>query len=178
MQNVLNTHRLIIRNAQLSELTDLMRVGHSWEDKHITEGDAFTEDYFIKSITEGDLPPIPNATSDNYRSWSIIKKDTMELIGFMETYMGYPNDDTLWIGMFLIDSEHQRHNYGQEVIENLNTMFENQNIEKIGVGVSLKNWKGLRFWHKMGFNSLFSVTGDSNYSDETHAFIGLTKMCL
>ncbi|GAU79797.1 hypothetical protein F3D3_4462 [Fusibacter sp. 3D3] len=159
----------------MRELDELMSVANTWENKVLTEGEAFTEDYFIKAIEEGDLPPIPNASRDHFDFYSILKKDTLEIIGFMEIYMGYPDDKTLWIGMFVIDSSQRRNHYGHEIISNLNTLYTKLPFSKVGVGVSLKNWRGLRFWHKMGFNTLFNVAGDIECTEETHALIGLIK---
>jgi len=175
MLNNDTTKRLIIKTAHLDELEKLMQVASSWKNKAITEGEAFTKAYFIKAIESGELPPIPNANHDHLDFYTILKKDTLEIIGFMETYMGYPDEDTLWIGMFVIDAQHQRNHYGHEIISNLKTLYTKYPFSKIGVGVSLKNWKGLQFWHKLGFNTLFTITGDTECTQDAHALLGLTK---
>lgn len=77
--------------------------------------------------------------------------------------------------MFLISKEYQKKGYAQEVIEFISSEGIKTEYEKIGIGVHLKNWKGLRFWTKSGFDKVLGIYGDDMYSKNTYALIGLEK---
>lgn len=169
------TKRLIINNASMQECEKLQKICGTWDDKKLIEGSEYENDYIYTCLTKGDLPPIPNASRENYRLKSIYLKEIGTIIGFFDLYYGYPSTNTIWISMFLISKDHQKNGYAQEVIEFISTEGIKTNYEKIGIGVHLKNWRGLRFWTKAGFDKVFSIFGDDIYSESTYALIGLEK---
>ncbi|MDQ0360800.1 GNAT family N-acetyltransferase [Breznakia pachnodae] len=169
----LTSDRLVIKDAVIEEEQQLKKICDSWTDKELLEGDAFTDDYIRKGILEGDLPPVENASKENHRFKSIYLDNT--IIGFIDLYLGYPTPDVLWIGLFVIDNEYQSKGYAKEVINVLGNEVRNTNYTKMGIGVYLKNWKGLNFWIKEGFNKITGMYGDKEYSENTFAFIGMIK---
>ena len=42
--------------------------------------------------------------------------------------------------------------------------------------MNLKNWKGLRFWTKAGFDKVIGIYGDKVYNQNAFALIGLEKI--
>lgn len=75
--------------------------------------------------------------------------------------------------MFVIDSKFQQNAYGKEVIQSLCEQCKLAQWKSIGLGVHLKNWKGLRFWNKNGFSKIIGIYGDKEYSDTSYSIIGL-----
>ena len=169
------TERLKMDFTREDEIEELLKIALSWEDKDTTDGDAFTRDYFIKALNREDLPPIEDANPENFSIMSIRDKESGALLGFMDTYKGYPNPKTLWMGMFVIDKSQRRHGYGKEVIECVASNAKKSGLEAMGVGVSLKNWNGLKFWHKVGFDTIFNIVGPSDFIHDETAHIGLYK---
>lgn len=90
-------------------------------------------------------------------------------------YHGYPHEDTLWIGMFVIDGKERRKGVGKEVMEALCSYGKGKGWKKIGLGVYLKNWTGLRFWISLGFTGIIGIYGDQAYREDTFSFLGLEK---
>jgi diamine N-acetyltransferase len=39
----------------------------------------------------------------------------------------------------------------------------------------MKNWKGLKFWSKNGFNTIMGIYGDKEYTTDSFAIMGLKK---
>ncbi|WDV44618.1 GNAT family N-acetyltransferase [Clostridiaceae bacterium M8S5] len=171
----MESNRLVIKKSSTIECERLQNICMSWDDKIKLEGEEFEDDYIEKCLKNGDLPPIQTASKDNYRLKSIYLKKGNELIGFFDLYYGYPAEDTIWIGMFLIDKKYQNNGYAREVIELVIKESNKTDYRKIGIGVYLKNWKGLRFWTRAGFDKVFTISGDKEYSDKTFALIGLEK---
>lgn len=168
------TERLIIRSSVLEDSRELNRICASWKDKIYVEGDGFSEGYIENCIINGDLPPIENADVSNFYMMTI-QDANGKIIGFFNLYHGYPNKDTLWIGLFVIDSEFQGKAFGQEVIKSICDECKKLECKSIGLGVYLKNWKGLRFWNNNGFNIITGVYGDKEYSENNFSLMGLRK---
>jgi GNAT superfamily N-acetyltransferase len=167
--------RIIILDSKLEDSDQLQKICWSWKDKKVTEGEAFDQNYVYKCLTKGDLPPIPSANKNNYRFKSIYLADNHTLIGFYNLYYGYPSKNVAWIGMFMIDEKYRGNNYAKEAIKIINDVCKEKGFEKIGIGVHLKNWSGLRFWTKVGFNHTTGIFGDASYQENNFAIIGLEK---
>ncbi|GAA0121801.1 MAG: GNAT family N-acetyltransferase [Clostridium argentinense] len=50
---------------------------------------------------------------------SIYSNKSNDIIGFIDIYHGYPNLQTLWISIFVLDRNIQNKGFGQEVIDAL-----------------------------------------------------------
>ena len=169
-----NTNRLIIRKAINDDIKDLNHICASWEDKIHLEGDGFPKGYIGNCINNGDLPPIKSTHISNYYLM-VIQKTDGKIIGFFDLYHGYQNNETVWISIFLIEKEVQGNSYGQEAINSICDECKKSGWRSIGLGVHLKNRKGLRFWNNNGFNKIIGIFGDKEYSATTFAIIGLKK---
>jgi GNAT superfamily N-acetyltransferase len=169
-----NTNRLVIRKAVLDDKEELNRICVSWEDKVLLEGDGFTTGYIEDCINNGDLPPLKNADISNYYMMTIQKADG-QIIGFFDLYHGYPDSETAWISIYVIDKDVQGNAYGQEAIKAICEECKTSGWKSIGIAVHLKNWKGLRFWKNNGFDKIIGIFGDKEYSENTFSVIGISK---
>lgn len=167
-----NTDRLLIRKAKLNDIDRLNRICESWRNKSKLEGAEFPEDYIENCIEKGDLPPMVNAEITNYY-FMVMQNSDGNIVGFFDLYHGYPDQDTLWIGIFLIEEKRQGKSYGSETIKSICDECEKAGWKSIGLGVHLKNWKALRFWNKHGFNKILGIFGDKDYSEHHYSVIGL-----
>jgi len=59
--------------------------------------------------------------------------------------------------------------YAREVFCYLAEEAEKSGFAKLRLGVHLKNWPALRFWHKVGFDRLVDIVGDAEHSEGTNA---------
>lgn len=176
---------LSFRQATESDVPSLTSIGNSWEEMAFTEGSAFSKDELAKSIKNGNLPPIPDASLQNYGLYLILSENACKTqskldskgspIGLLELYKGYPTPNTLWIGLFIIDSKYRRNGYGTQCLQSIINFAKSNDLTHIGIGVSLKNWRGLRFWHSIGFDKIERITGDVLYSEKTHALLSLSR---
>lgn len=57
-------------------------------------------------------------------------------------------------------------------------MKQKNEFVSIRVAVPLKNWNGIKFWHKCGFNNLTIVSIDGDFSEENYGCIELEKTIL
>ncbi|OFY44063.1 MAG: hypothetical protein A2X18_08050 [Bacteroidetes bacterium GWF2_40_14] len=169
------TNRIIIRNATSEDIGELRSICENWVDKKDIEGDLFDNNYIENCLSSGDLPPISCANKDYYRFKSICSKENSKIIGFFDIYHGYPTADTIWISILVIKSEIQHNGYGREVIEFISKEAKEKKYTSIGIGVHLKNWKGIRFWSINGFDKIKRISGDKNYSVNNFSIMFLEK---
>lgn len=172
----IKTPRLIIADAHMDECNELQDICSGWDEKVSLEGEPFEPEYIYKCLTEGDLPPLTTASKGLYQLKSVYLKDSGHLIGFIDLYHGYPSIDTLWISIFLLKKEFQQNGYAREVIGFLADESRRLGYLKIGIGVYLKNWKGLRFWTRAGFDRITGIAGDKDYGVDNFARIYLEKL--
>ena len=106
-----------------------------------------------KALTEGILPP--NGTMENYVFYSIYLGD--EIIGYFDYYLGFPNDDTVYISFVFIKDEYRGNGYAKEIILDFCDKMGGDGFKYIRLTVQLKNWNALKFWYKLGFSKIASL---------------------
>lgn len=172
----METADLRIQEASLIEVDALQNICESWRDKERLEGDVFDKDHAQKAVTTGHLPPVEDASKRRFHFKAIYEKASSTPIGLLELYEGYPKEETLWIGLLIIETSHQGKGYARQAIQALTEVSAASQFNKLGVGVALKNWKGLRFWTQAGFTHIRGIYGDKTYSPETFSLAALEKI--
>lgn len=128
----------------------------------------------IDCLTIGDLPP--NGIKDNFESLSIYEAGY--LIGYMTIYKGYPNTGNMYISFLYITNENRYMGFGKRIVDMIELFCKDNGFISIRIAVSLKNWNGIKFWHRCGFNNLTVVSTDGEFSDENYGCIELEKKIL
>ncbi len=168
------TEELTVRRATYADKDRLKEICSSWENKTELEGEEFPDSYIEDCLTEGDLPPVHNADKSNYYLMVIEDTDN-RVVGFFDIYHGYPDENTLWIGMYVIDKNSQGKSYGRESIQEFTRQAQSAGWKALGLAVYMKNWKGLRFWQKNGFDKIIGIYGEKEYGSNSFAIMGLRK---
>ncbi|WP_283624666.1 GNAT family N-acetyltransferase [Clostridium butyricum] len=139
--------------------------------------------YFMK--IEGEIGPSPdicfaegwypiNKSKNDFMMLSCYKEET--LIGWITLIKEYPKNDIVYISHFSIVDVEKHKGYGHKIIDMLCCYLKKEKIfNKVRILVSLKNWSGIRFWHKCGFNHITCTPYNVSYSEETFASIELEK---
>lgn len=103
-----------------------------------------------------DLNAFPEGVSDNQKIYRILYNKN-EPLGILDLITSYPNSDTFYIGLFLIDKEKQGLTYGSWVYNTVEEKMESLGYKKGRLGVLDNNSKGLKFWEKMGYRTTKTV---------------------
>ncbi len=167
------TDRLIIKNSVLEECETLQLVNEASDYIENWVGWKTPSNYAFLTLTDGNLPP--EGKKEQFYAKSIYIKQTNEIIGALELYNGYPTPEVLWIGWLFILPKYQRAGYAKEVVKYICAEAKQAGFEKVRLGVHLKNWPALRFWHAMGFDKIIKIAGDEVYSETTFASAVLEK---
>lgn len=93
-----------------------------------------------------ELPPHTTMSQKYYIGFYL--EDT--LIAVMDYIDGYPNNNTYWIGLFILDINYQRLGIGTKIISKF-IELSNKNIQ---LGCLSNNKEGLAFWRKFGFKEI------------------------
>lgn len=171
--DLLPTTKIELLDCSEEDRNQLVRVYMSCDYMEEWTGTKHEPEFIDKALSGGNLPP--DGSPEFYRLKAIIDRETKEVVGFTEYYIGYPDNRTLWIGFLCIHKDSQRKGYGREFLNLIEGFSKAAGFERIGIGVYLKNWPALRFWIKNGFNQINGIYGDEIYSSNTHSKIALIK---
>jgi RimJ/RimL family protein N-acetyltransferase len=152
----LTTSRLVLKTVEQADLEKLNIVYEkaceyfSFDEKHeITPPKT--------CCVIGDLPP--NGTKENFEMLTVFCID--EIIGYLTFYKGYPDSATAYICFLFLTV--RGNGYGKEIAEAMTTYLNENGFSKIKLAVSLKNWNGIKFWQKCGFDKLTLVDISEEY---------------
>ncbi len=73
-------------------------------------------------------------------------------LAFLSMFLGYPEEKTLYIGLFLVDKSFQRNSVGTDIISAVIDAGVDSGYTTVKLSVQDNNISGFPFWKKMGFN--------------------------
>ncbi len=91
-------------------------------------------------------------TEDDLYCFGVFAGD--ELVAAASNFKDFPDPDTWWIGMFLVEPDRRGTGLGRAFFEALYDWFLDQRALEIQLGVLEPNEGGREFWVAMGFEHL------------------------
>lgn len=76
-----------------------------------------------------------------------------EAVALLSILEGYPDSDTLYIGLLLVHEAHWRKGIGSRIIRSLIDAAFGASYRSIQLSVQDNNPKGCSFWHSVGFQT-------------------------
>ena len=168
------TEEIIIRDTIAEDIDSLQEIYiQSQSTEGWTRNEEFTNDYILNAFSKGNLPP--GGMKKYYKIQSMFHKKSSKIIGFLEFYHGYPQKEALYIGTLLFSEDYRNRGYGQEVMNQLFKKVKELGFSKARLGVTLKNWGGIYFWNKLGFDKITKYSGDKKLTKNSFAILELEK---
>lgn len=87
--------------------------------------------------------------TENVHSIGVLQNG--KAISFMSILEGYPNDETLYIGLLLVDKKSQRQSVGTMLMNAIISVADDLKFQNLRLSVQSNNISGLAFWKKLGF---------------------------
>ena len=83
---------------------------------------------------------------------------------------GYPEEDILWLGLFLVHNKYKRKRIGTKFVKALIDSLKETSIRYIRLSVQDNNVSGLLFWKNIGF-SVIEKTDCGIYNNLTMEYV-------
>lgn len=163
-----DSQNILVRDADLEDADALQQLCEKSEYLRKWEGNGpIDPKYSEKVILEGDLPP--NGKKENFKIQAFYLKDSNQLIGYMTYYLGFPEEDIIFLNFLFIDPDFQGKGYSVEIIDRFFELMQAIPYTRVRLLVKLKNWPAMRFWTKQKFTKIIRYYGDPVLSDDTFA---------
>ncbi|HSW61288.1 MAG TPA: GNAT family N-acetyltransferase [bacterium] len=94
-----------------------------------------------------DVPPI--AGNAKKRVFGLYEDD--KLIGFIDSIIKYPDNETCYLGVFVIDRHFRSQGIGKYFYECFEHSIAEEGYKKIRLAVHEENAGAIRFWQRLGF---------------------------
>lgn len=117
---------------------------------YLTDGHRATRELCEDTLC--DYPP--------YKGYSIGVSQNGQAMAFLSVLEGYPDADTLYIGLLLVDEKFKRKSIGTTIMKALCTIAADIDVKNLKLSVQENNISGLNFWIKMGFYEIDRCTCD------------------
>ena len=139
-------NRFILKEVTEASLKNVLKVYNTNEEYFKI---SMNEKPSIESVIgdKNNIPPGSNLQNKNYKLISINGQD----IGIIDYIMNYPDEDTVYIGLFMINGDFHRQGYGRGFIEEFIENMREKGYVRLRLGVLKQNKGGFEFWTRMGF---------------------------
>ncbi len=125
--------------------------------------DIYTgNDYYFNKIlnipqnitnVEQDITNIPDGVQKSQKNYRLVSFND-EILGAVDYITGYPEKNTLFIGLLIIKNNKHRQGFGEKIFNYLEDLFKSEGFLKIRLGVIADNEIGFSFWKKQNFKEI------------------------
>ena len=119
-------------------------------------------DYYFNKIlnipqnitnVEQDITNIPDGVQKSQKNYRLVSFND-EILGAVDYITGYPEKNTLFIGLLIIKNNKHRQGFGGKIFNYLEDLFKSEGFLKIRLGVIADNEIGFSFWKKRNFKEI------------------------
>lgn len=119
-------------------------------------------DYYFNKIlnipqnitnVEQDITSIPDGAQKNQKNYKLVSFNN-EILGAVDYITGYPEKNTVFIGLFIIKNNKHGQGFGRKIFNYLENLFKSEGFLKIRLGVIADNEIGFSFWKKQNFKEI------------------------
>lgn len=86
-----------------------------------------------------------------------------KLVAIMDLIMGFPNDDTAFVGWFMMERACQGKEIGSQIVSDVFAYLKDKGVKYVRLGCIDENQQGEAFWLKNGFLPTGDVTETEAY---------------
>ena len=121
-----------------------------------------SNDYYFNKIlnipqsiinVEQDITIIPDGVQKSQKNYRLVSFND-EILGAVDYIDGYPEKNTVFIGLLIIKNNKHRQGFGEKIFNYLEDLFKSEGFLKIRLGVIADNEIGFSFWKKQNFKEI------------------------
>ena len=121
-----------------------------------------SNDYYFNKIlnipqnitnVEQDITNIPDGVQKSQKNYRLVSFND-EILGAVDYIDGYPEKNTVFIGLLIIKNNKHRQGFGEKIFNYLEDLFKSEGFLKIRLGVIADNEIGFSFWKKQNFKEI------------------------
>lgn len=86
------------------------------------------------------------------------------LVAIMDLVLFYPNKNTAWIGLFMMNPQYQGKGYGSKIIEECAAHLKHIGFESVQLAFAKGNPQSEAFWQKNGFEKTGNESKNETYT--------------
>lgn len=135
----------------------------------LTNGVAFSP---TSAREEFEIVPKGKTTQDVYIFGIFDAHDILS--GVISSLRHYPDNQTWWVGLMILDPEHRSRGLGTNFYRGFEYWVSMQHVTQVSLCVIEANKLGLKFWQKMGFE-ISRKTPPRQYGIKTHELYVLSR---
>ncbi|MEE8808718.1 MAG: GNAT family N-acetyltransferase [Lactimicrobium sp.] len=156
-----------ISQTQLKEnkQLDIAAFSHAYKVKHLQEEDIpvifdlcrrnvlyyqYCPPMVTKESILSDLHALPDGAVLSQK-YDIGYYQNHQLMAILDLIAGWPDEETAYIGLFMMDVSLQRKGIGSNIIQDLQNALKQAGFERIRLGWMQDNPQAEHFWRKNGF---------------------------
>ena len=79
------------------------------------------------------------------------RNESKNLVGVLDMLIDFPNENTWYIGLFMIKPSIRNNKLGERVLHQYKEWALRNGVKELNIGVLEENEKAFRFWSRMGF---------------------------
>lgn len=106
----------------------------------------------IQTLKE-DMNSCPPNTHKDAKQFKLISANSL-IIGLIDYIVSYPDDDSVYIGLVLIDKQYQGQGMGTKVISKFEDFIKKLGFIYIQLGVVDENTQAMKFWTSLHYKKL------------------------
>ena len=119
-------------------------------------------DYYFNKIlnipqnitnVEQDITNIPDGVQKSQKNYRLVSFND-EILGAVDYITGYPEKNTIFIGLLIIKNNKHRQGFGEKIFNYLEDLFKSEGFLKLRLGVIANNEIGFSFWKKQNFKEI------------------------
>jgi ribosomal protein S18 acetylase RimI-like enzyme len=128
------------------DIPEIVAFEETARDYYALIGEAQPNEQSTKNAMET-LPP-GRCPADKHFLGVFQQENMIALVDLVE---GYPDGETLYIGLLVISQENRHKGYGTVILHEIQQMAQNKNLHFLELAVHDANDIGRAFWDKTGF---------------------------
>lgn len=121
-----------------------------------------------EDIVEHDRNAIAVGVDDDAKYYEIVYHE-QQPIAILDFLVGYPNAQTIYIGLLMIDASLHGQQHGERILADFCERWRHAPITTLRLGVAAQHERAYTFWQRLGFDTVDEK--EAAVGGVTHSFI-------